>query len=286
MRCTVADSLDEDFYTTVVKEVYERIGPDLESELRFVVVEDEEDCEKIVSESDTEEGLLEVCEESGSSSFSVSDKSYVLIVTEDRFSKDNLKALEGLIAHELMHSVQREEGLEDEIEDVAVSFSDTVVRELEERGVSPEDSVDFISDVMGTMIFCLKDLYVNTELVEAGFSEELASYYRLILDTEGLVSAPEIYSNDENLGEVEEALKFVLEFLPAWIPFRRDDARGGDIEESIRQGYEANIPLTSDSINRISELYLEEFGRSEEFMNKFFEKLLSLSYRVMDDKLD
>jgi len=287
LNCIVHPQLDEEFYEQRVKEVEEKLEGEEKLEMTFVFMRGVEDCPTIPElQGVNRDAIAKACERSGSSSFRHEGNEYVVIAVDKPFLKENGAAMRGLIAHELMHTVQRHSGEEEEIEQAAMSYSESVVQELKERGYDMQDGLRFIRTVLSTAVLCLKDLYSNTELIRQSFSGDLEEYYYHILEVDSYCPAPEFYAEEERLEDIEEAIAFELRIMPAWLPFASLDREKADhIHEQIKKCYQSKIPQTSYYVGKVKHLYFDEFHRKARFRTKFFEQILEASYKLIDKKL-
>ncbi|MDY6777243.1 MAG: hypothetical protein SVU32_01130, partial [Candidatus Nanohaloarchaea archaeon] len=198
----------------------------------------------------------------------------------------NEQVVRGLIAHELMHTVQRSRGLGEEVEEAGQAYTDTAVANIMERGYSKEEALHFVREVLSTAILCLKDIHANTELIRQGFSKELEEYYYQMLDIDDFCAMPEFYDEEETFDDLVEAIAFDIRLIPAWLPFEGlDRERSREIKDRINECYKVNIPQTSYHVDQIRHLYHDSFQDTEEFNTKFFSQILDASYRLIDEKL-
>lgn len=289
MACIVHPDLDHEFLDQRVEEVEEQFEGEEYLDYTYVFIRDTDDCMDLSEEIDTEhrDEFIQICEREGSSSFRIDDTEYILITIDRPFLEENKSACRGLIAHELVHTVQRATGLEEEIEEAGQAYTDSVAQELTDRGFTKDDAIRFIKTVLSTAILCLKDIYANTELIRQGFSEDLEEYYYHMLDINDYCPLPKFYNDEESLEDIEAALAFDIRLIPAWLPFEGlDREKSQEIKDRIQECYQSNIPQTSYHVDKIRHLYHDEFHKSDQFKTKFFQKVLESSYNVIDKKLD
>ncbi len=279
MKCIVHPDLDEEFFEERVRE------EDIAFTLLFA--RGPEDCQKLAEISGLNEGQIrEACIGHGSSSMTAGGEEYIVINVKDEFIEENEAATRGLIAHEIMHTVQRDTGLEEEIEESGIAFSGSVMEVLREKGFSEEEAKGFLKEVVSTAVLCLKDIYSNNELVSQGFSDDLEEYYYHMLGIDDYCPMPEFYEKEESLDDVIEAINFELRLIPAWLPFeRRGSEKAEKIRERIQECYETNLPETSYYITKIRDLYHDSFEDTERFRDEFFQQILEGAFKIVESKL-
>lgn len=289
MRCVVHPDLDQDFIEQQVEEVLERLEGEEGLAFTFVFIEDKTDLEEIIDQLDLDTAERELFKakvrKEGSSNFSIEDVDFLIIDIDEPFLLENASALRGLIAHELMHTVHREEKLEEEIQQAAVERSDRIIEKLADRGYTKDEAMRFFRQVVSTAVFCLKDLIGNAELIEQGFAGDLEEYYYQMLDIDDYCPLPRFYSEEEKLTEIEEAISFELELMPAWVPFTgMDREKADDIRERIAECYQQNIPETSYQMGKIADSFRQRKD-NETFIDTFFDQVIESALGVIDTKL-
>jgi hypothetical protein len=289
MRCVVHPGLDKQFIEQQVEEVLERLKGEEGLDFTFVFIEDKTDLSEIVGQLDLDTAEREIftarVRKEGSSNFSIDNEDFLIIDIDERFLEENPSALRGLLAHELMHTVHREEELEDDIQRAAVQRSDHIIQQLADRGYTKDEAMRFFRQVVSTAVFCLKDLIGNAELIEQGFAGDLEEYYYQMLDIDDYCPLPRFYSEEEKLTEIEEAISFELELMPAWVPFvGMDRERADEIRDRIGECYQQNIPETSHQMGKIADSF-EQREDNEAFIDTFFDQVIKSALEVIDAKL-
>ncbi len=290
MRCVVQPDLDQEFIDEQVKEVLDRLEGEEGLDFTFVFVEDKTDMNDIVDQLDLDTAEQELfiakVRKEGSSNFSVGDQDFLIIDIDENFLTANESALRGLVAHELMHTVHREAELEETIQKAAFDRSERIIKELADRGHTKDEAMRFFRQVVSTSVFCLKDLIGNAELIEQGFAEELEEYYYEMLDIDSYCPLPRFYSEEEKLTEIEGALSFELELMPAWVPFKGMDREKADkIRERIEECYQQNIPETSHQMGKIADIF-QQREDTKTFIETFFDQVIESALEVIDTKLE
>lgn len=294
MNCIVHPSLDETFLEERVSEVEEKLEGEEMIKFTYIFVRDPDDCEDIIHrvDEDEKEMVRQACERSSSSSFRADDREYLVIRVDEPFLQENESAARGLIAHELIHTVQRHSGVEKQIEQAAQARTDAVVGKMIQMGFSEDEAVSFVRNVLSTMVFALKDLFANTEIIRQSFSDDIEEYYYHMLDVEGYCPMPEFYEEENSLEDVMAAINFELRLIPAWLPFEAlDSTKADEVQDRITECYQQNLPQTSYHITKVREVYHDSFNKKDTFINEFFERVLESSFdiirkRVLEEEPD
>ncbi len=288
MAYHVQGEMETDFFEENVEQVMDRIEGLEDVEVDFIVIENTEHCERVFDYVSIEdrEAFLQNCENALTSvSYRAQGQEIIVVKADKAFIRENGKALRGLLAHELMHVIHRRSGVEEEIQDASKEYAEQMVEELRNRNLTDEEISGFIGTVFATAIFCLKDIYANTDLIEQSFTAELEEYYYHMLGLEGYCRVPEFYQEEVSLEEVENAIAFELGLLPAWLPFKAlDRDASNDIRERIRECYERDIPEVAAHLHQLADLYREEYDDPDVFKDEFFDHVLSSAYHLIETK--
>ncbi|MDY6770825.1 MAG: hypothetical protein SV186_02580 [Candidatus Nanohaloarchaea archaeon] len=290
MRCVAPPGLDTEFYDKQVQAVMQQLEGEEGLEFTFLFIRGPNDIDGIVDQLDLSDEdsriMQEKLQEEGSSNFALADEDFLVIDVDSPFLRDNAAAVRGLIGHELMHTVHRDTELEERIQKAALQRSERIIEELADRGYTKDEALRFFRTVVSTAVLCLKDLFANAELIEQGFAADLEEYYYEMLDVDDYCPLPRFYSEEEKLEEVEEAIAFELQLIPSWLPFKGlDREKAEEIEARIEECYEQNIPDAAYEMERIEELYVEEFSKDEAFIDEFFQQVIESALAVIDTKL-
>lgn len=282
--------LDEEYFKKHAQAVVEKMDGLDGIDFDIVAIDDQDRCEDVFEKFKIQdrEAFLKNCRNALTSiSYRAENQEIIVIKADKPFLREDPEALKGLLAHELMHIVHRHSGVEQEIQDTAKTFADGAVNRLAEIGLSNRDVRAFIGTVFATMIFALKDIYANTDLIDQGFTEELEEYYYHMLGIEDYCRVPEFYGEEATYDEVLDAIAFELGLLPAWLPFNRLDRDASEkMMDRIQECYEHEIPSVASHIHDVLEVYEEHYGDQNRFNNKFFEQVLESTYSIIQEKRD
>lgn len=281
----IQGGVDEDYFKTHAKAVVDKMDGLEDVDFDIVAIDDPDSCQGLFQEFHIvdQEAFLENCRNALTSiSYRAEDQEIIVIKADKPFLQDDPAALRGLLAHELMHIVHRNSGVEEHIQETAKLYADSTVARLEEIGLTDDEIRDFISTVFATMIFALKDIYANTDLIQQSFTEDLEAYYYHMLAVEDYCRVPDFYGREATYGEMLDAIAFELGLLPAWLPFDALDRDASDeIMDRIRECYEREIPDVARHIHDVQVVYEEEYGNRDVFNEAFFEQVLESTFSII-----
>ncbi len=114
------------------------------------------------------------------SSFSIQEgrRVKIMINVKDSGIRD-LKYARGLIAHEFMHTIVKSRGIEPRISEVGKKQWPFIIKTLEKIGENYEDVLTDLVKLVTFFILCMKDIIVDTILVENGFEEGILAQRKL-----------------------------------------------------------------------------------------------------------
>jgi len=109
----------------------------------------------------------------------------MLNANEEIFQKMDYDAIQGLFAHELMHLLNKLDGIEDKLEDEIDKSGNNVIRLLEKhKEIEPFTIerllVSFVR-ITTTTVLLIKDVLANSRAMSFGFDEELYENYKSTL---------------------------------------------------------------------------------------------------------
>ena len=254
------------------------------------------------------EGLNIILSSSFKSSFSYGykEKEYVFIRLERDSSflkKDNRNALKGLLIHEVLHSVQRQRGMEIRLKNSLV-FSLEFFKQLASLippGTFPhEEIIQFLREISQMTLYTLKDIYVNVEMVKRGYCSFLLDYVSVELNYAHpeKVLTPKFDTPFEkghirikDLSEFAKAFNFTLALIPTWLPAMVLEVDAVDYQASrnlkhfVFDKYYINPSLITREMWHIENIFLTSFAFAKSFHVKWFGVLfnLALEYLLGED---
>lgn len=145
------------------------------------------------------------------SSFSLNEgrKVMIMINVKDPYIRDRDYA-KGLIAHELMHAIIKSRGIEPRISEVGKKQWPFIIKTLENIGENYELVLNDLVKLVTFLILCMKDIIVDTILIENGFEKEILAQRKMESGTKAI-----------KVGKSSLANAMILEigFHAMWIPF-------------------------------------------------------------------
>lgn len=289
MKCQDCHSFGEveaGYFNEQAGKVLEKLEGEEDIEFSIIAIDDTEQCSDAFEQIPVKDrdDFLETCRGTDTSvSFRSGGQEFIIIKTDKEFLYENPEALRGLLAHELMHTVQRDDDLEKKVEDGAKRYEEEMIDSLKDSGLTDEEINRFIHTIFQTAIYTLKDIFTNTDLIEQGFVEELEAYYHHMLGIETFCPAPDFYGETKGIDDIQDAITFELGILPAWLPFKAlDRERSNRIRERIEECYEQDIPEVADYVHRLEELYADTYAESEDFIDAYFQQVVQHSIELME----
>ncbi|MCJ7479280.1 MAG: hypothetical protein MUP63_03845 [Candidatus Nanohaloarchaeota archaeon QJJ-7] len=284
-ECYSFGGLDSGYFEGQAEQVMEKLEGEEDIDFTIVALSEGEQCGEAFDQIPVQdrEDFLETCRGAETSvSFCSSGQEFIIIKTDKEFLVEEPKALRGVLAHELMHTVQRDGDLENEIEEAAKRYEKEMIETLRDGGLSDEEINRFIYTVFQASIYTLKDLFTNKVLVEQTFVEELETYYYEMLGVDEFCPSPDFYGEEAELEEVQDAITFELGILPAWLPFKSlDRARSDEIRSRIEECYEEGIPEVAEYIHHLEDLYEGTINDPAAFIDTFFQQVVEHSLELM-----
>ena len=206
----------------------------------------------------------------------------------DQYLKHNRKALTGLLAHELMHVIQRRRNLDKRIHDDALFVFERMIPKLSKLNLDVRDVSKIFTEIGKSANFTLKDLYDTFELFDTGMAEfTLEDYYNLYKTC----SKPIFYHtiHDRNLVNIVKAICYEINLLSAIIPFTALARRGrGKVNNKAREllkhidnCYLVNIKAVHKEFKPLIEYCLKNFSWRAEFRRKYFRMIFEISLKLM-----
>ena len=239
-------------------------------------------------------------------SYGYKDKEFVFIQlkkTSPLLELDHRNGLTGLILHEILHSIQRQRGLEVRLRNSLV-FSLEFFTEL--ASIMPPESFDqneliaFLKQISQFALFSLKDILVNVEMMKRGLGGPLLDFYNVELNFEepDLITPP-ILKIPFQKGEIKikdleafaKAFNYTVSLIPVWLPTMVleedsiDYALSRKLKHFIFTKYYINPSLITREMWHIENIFLTSFTFSKSFHVKWFGAIfnLALEYLLGED---
>lgn len=268
-------------------------------------------------ENDISDKLIKIVSESNTSisiGFNESDCEFIFLIFDDEddaFKLDE-QELSGLYLHELMHSIQRRRGLEEDLRK-SMNFSFEFFLQLADLvPIDPqqkENLVQFLQNISKMAVLALKDLYANTELIKRGYILQLLAYDEHLL---GLCEKKgesekgpsfdisykkgKVTATEESLKELEIAINYSLSLMPSWLPFARLNKveneyifnRAKNVRNKLFAYYfPQKDEFFWEELLLMEDLYLTSFAFNAKFHRKFFGTIFNIVLQfILGDNFD
>lgn len=172
-----------------------------------------------------------VCDNAASFSYWVTRKTPIIMLNgnEKIFEQGNYRAIKGLFAHELMHLLNKLDGIEDELEKEAEIAARNIFPLLgKHKAVKPftrEGLLSSLIRVTATTLLYIKDVLANSRAMSFGFDEDVYENYKTSLNG---VKQSIAFSEKDIIDALKRDRKHVLDnaFLAyiglnmSWITFK------------------------------------------------------------------
>ena len=224
----------------------------------------------------------------------------------EQYLKRNPLALQGIIAHELMHIEQRRRGLDIEIrKNGTEAFNEFKPKLKKLYKKYPKKDVDLIFAEIGRQAnFTLKDLYANEELINVGLGEAmLEDYTQYYLNQKTMKQANlnfNKYYNSESCSGISKkkckeifqasfqrsvgaAVIFELGLLPVIIPFGKVWLKNGNrkikrLLNFIGDNYGIHIPDIAKSFDPLIKYSFNNLKTNKFYQKRFFKTAFNIAY--------
>ncbi|MFX1285479.1 MAG: hypothetical protein ACFFB5_17710 [Promethearchaeota archaeon] len=239
-------------------------------------------------------------------SYGYKDKEFVFIQLEKNsplLKPVHRNGLTGLIFHEILHSVQRQRGLEVQLRNSLVfslDFFTQLASIVPPESFKQEELVTFLKKISQVALLSLKDIFVNVEMMKRGLCNPLVDFYNIELHFEESDHiAPPILDIPFQKGEIKikdlsefaKAFNYTISLVPVWLPtmvLQEDsiDYRPSrKLKHYIFQKYYINPSLITREMWHIENIFLTSFSFSKNFHVKWFGAIfnLALEYLLGED---
>ncbi len=241
-----------------------------------------------------------VKEESTSFSWGTRDVEVVVLMISDdeTFVLTNPEAMTGLIVHEVVHSIQRQWGIEDMLKQIFrvddAFFEQLAQIELENY---PKDVlVNILREYTILLYFVIKEFYCNQQVIQLGFANELFLYYYHLFSSSCPLPGFTVHYQakrtikSEELSELLNALTMIITTLPAWVPFYRVRLKRiygmnwNNLYQWISKCYTVDLPILTREIGHILDLYLTAFNYERSFPMHFLSFMYTLLFKTISGR--
>ncbi|MFX0013671.1 MAG: hypothetical protein ACFFB2_11055 [Promethearchaeota archaeon] len=239
-------------------------------------------------------------------SYGYKDKEFIFIQLEKNsplLKSKHRNGFTGLIFHEIFHSIQRQRGLEVQLQNSLVfslDFFTKLASIMPPESFDQEELISFLKQISQVALFSLKDIFVNVEMMKRGLSNPLVDFYNLELHFEesDRISPPALeipFEKGEikikDLDEFAKAFNYTISLIPVWLPTivlgedSKDYNSSRELKHYIFDKYYINPSLITREMWHIENIFLTGFSFSKSFHLKWFGAIfnLALEYLLGED---
>lgn len=250
------------------------------------------------------DSLGEFFRDSFQSSFSYGykEKEFVFIQLEESSRLLDAKYrsnFSGLVLHEILHSVQRQRGLEVRLRSSLVFSLDffTQLAEIIPPGTFEKDEIiTFLKAISQIALYALKDIYVNVEMMKrgGGLVKALIDFYKVELRFDEPIHVPKFDTSFKkgqvsikDLESFTKAFNLLLSLIPSWLPLimlnpdSRDYLSARELKNFIFEDYYSTLALIKRELYHIENIFLSSFSFSQDFHLKWFGAVFNLALEYL-----
>ncbi len=275
------DKLESYFYN-IARDVLNKFEDVPRLDIRIYICENGEYAIKRLSELDiddrTKAELIDYSEEK--IPFSVSDDTsdyvFIFISGDNEYLKWNRSAFSGLLAHEVMHAIQRRAGIEDEIKKGLKRIAGIVKRISEEINMD-EGSIE---DILRIAILSLKDIFAEKRIISLSFLDDYLEHLYNVVGVKRFCPMPEF--GDGEMENLVEKIKFELQMMSIWLPLVNiEHTKAREILKHVETCYEVNLSDIAKRFRILEVLYTTKFSMTSDFVSEFLISVLRVVYQLV-----
>ena len=221
----------------------------------------------------------------------------------EQYLKKNKKALEGLIAHELMHVELRRMGFDYDVEKIADNALKNFVKSNFKRGEKKE-YYNIFNEIKNQCTYVIKDIITNLNLIDVGMGDEMfEDYYNYYINQKTLKTANlninsvknsnicsnlskkkcnEIYKKQLGI-DVGTSILFELSLLPVIIPYGKEWINKGTrkykkLINFIGDNYEILVRDIAEDMDKLIKMsFNSKFDKK--YFQHFYDYMFKIAYK-------
>tara|TARA_Y100000004_G_scaffold191466_1_gene250301 strand:- start:1157 stop:2104 length:948 start_codon:yes stop_codon:yes gene_type:complete len=221
----------------------------------------------------------------------------------EQYLKKNKKALEGLIAHELMHVELRRMGFDYDVEKIADNALKNFVKSNFKRGEKKE-YYNIFNEIKNQCTYVIKDIITNLNLIDVGMGDEMfEDYYNYYINQKTLKTANlninsvknsnicsnlskkkcnEIYKKQLGI-DVGTSILFELSLLPVIIPYGKEWINKGTrkykkLINFIGDNYEILVRDIAEDMDKLIKMsFNSKFDKK--YFQHFYDYIFKIAYK-------
>jgi|TARA_Y100000287_G_scaffold94719_1_gene75513 hypothetical protein len=221
----------------------------------------------------------------------------------EQYLKKNKKALEGLIAHELMHVELRRMGFDYDVEKLADNALKNFIKSNFKRGEKKE-YYNIFNEIKNQCTYVIKDIITNLNLIDVGMGDEMfEDYYNYYINQKTLKTANlninsvknsnicsnlskkkcnEIYKKQLGI-DVGTSILFELSLLPVIIPYGKEWINKGTrkykkLINFIGDNYEILVRDIAEDMDKLIKMsFNSKFDKK--YFQHFYDDIFKIAYK-------
>ena len=221
----------------------------------------------------------------------------------EQYLKKNKKALEGLIAHELMHVELRRMGFDYDVEKLADNALKNFIKSNFKRGEKKE-YYNIFNEIKNQCTYVIKDIITNLNLIDVGMGDEMfEDYYNYYINQKTLKTANlninsvknsnicsnlskkkcnEIYKKQLGI-DVGTSILFELSLLPVIIPYGKEWINKGTrkykkLINFIGDNYEILVRDIAEDMDKLIKMsFNSKFDKK--YFQHFYDNIFKIAYK-------
>tara|TARA_Y100000034_G_scaffold130215_1_gene188081 strand:+ start:3633 stop:4592 length:960 start_codon:yes stop_codon:yes gene_type:complete len=227
----------------------------------------------------------------------------------EQYLKKNSKALQGVIAHELMHIVQRRQHIDRKVRADAIRAFKAFKPKLKKlyKKYNKADVDQTFAEVGRQANFVLKDLYANEEIIKVGLGDCILADYAQYYINQGSLKLSKLNFTKHNqkhkcsstskkeckdifskkiTEQLSDRINFELGLLPVIIPFgrwyKRENFKDAKLLlDFLGDYYETHVPEVAKEIDPLIKYSFRNFSNSQTFRKAFFRQIFEVTEKLL-----
>ena len=272
----------EEYFSNIAGDVLNKFEDALKLNIHIFLCETPEyaikNLSKLSIDEHTKNELFEFSKEMIPFSLSEEKDDYVFIFIsgDSSYLKWNRSAFSGLLAHEIMHVIQRRAGIEDEIKKGLKRIAGIVERISEEIQVSRES----LQEVLKIAILSLKDIFAERRIISLSFLDDYLEHLYNVVGVKKFCPMPEF--GDGDIENLLEKIKFELQMMSIWLPLTNlEHTKAKEILKHVEDCYEVNLRDIAKRFRILEVLYTTRFSMTSDFVSEFLISVLRVIYQLV-----
>ena len=288
MHVTLLGNFDELYFARALKGIQKHLSvPKL---IHLYVLDEKNKCRTLIARLPTSEraSFKQVCQVDKISFSYHHDQQQMIVLTitkSNDYLLHDVRALQGLLLHELLHLDHMRKGTYQSIQHSyrkVLALYTKLLTHLHQKRLLPT-----LERIGHNAVFLLKDLYTNSMLLERGYGPYLLRYYEREFSMKKICPRPVFYDKlkkavqkDPKLLEIVFAFEFSL--LSVVLPFKKYKERHAkELLHYIESCYNINTQEIMRKCRPFIQFYLDHYHKpnrdfQEKYLHLIFTKVIEL----------